>query len=377
MKKLKKNYTVLIAIVAIILVSSIGLYFLNKSMKSEKSTKIVTYTIPESEKIFVNGIITPEQSKDLYLDATKGKVNSTSVKDGQVIKKGDTLFTYKNDQITEQITQLKYQLKTSEAQRKELLAQKDAQEKAQKEAIKNQALLAANGGQQSASTISPSNGSTISTTAIDNQISSYRDQLKSLKGKEYVTITAPIDGKVTLHEETSNMTSPYITLNSVNFNIKGTVNEKDKPKIKENQVAEILVLSTNTNIKGKVLTIGDRPVSAQAVALPTSTGASSGNSSMSSYDVLLSLDSQDNLTDGFHIQATIKLEDKGVEIPKSAAVKSGDKSYVFKVVNKKLVKVEVAYTEEGDNLKISSGLSQNDEIVEKPNDGMKEGMSVE
>ncbi|WP_326512283.1 efflux RND transporter periplasmic adaptor subunit [Clostridium intestinale] len=372
MKKLKKNHIILIAIAVIILATSIGFYLLKKNMQTPKSSKISTYTISSGEKVFVNGIIGPEGTEDIYLDATKGKVDKVSVKDGQVIKKGDNLLTYKNEQVTEQINQINSQLKASKSQREELLAQKKAQE----EAIKNQALLASqNPTEDKATNTSNINSSLVSTASIDSQISAYEEQLASLKNKEYAGINAPIDGRVILHGESNNMTSPYITIESVNFYIKGTVNEKDQPKLKENQLAEIIILPTNKKITGKVTTVGNRPVT-NNIAIANATAATAG-ANISNYEVIITLDSQENLTNGFHVQATIKLDDKGVEIPKTSILKEGEESYVFKVLDKKLVKQVITYSEDGEKARVTSGLSEGDEIAENPNDEMKEGISVE
>lgn len=374
MKKLKKNQIIIAVILVIILVSSIGFYLMKKNMGVKKSTKIETYTISPGDKVFVNGVIAPEATESIYLDATKGNVDKVSVKDGQVVKKGDTLFTYKNDQVTEQISQINTQLKSSKAQRQELLAQKKAQE----EALKNkQALLASqNPKEETALNTQGTNTQDISTKSIDIQISSYEEQLSSLKNKEYSTVAAPIDGRVILYEASNNMTSQYMTIESVNFHIKGTVNEKDQTKIKENQGAEIIVLPTNKTVTGKVITIGSRPLTAE-MSIASAAATTTSNSNISNYEVIIALDSQEALTNGFHVQATIKLEDKGIEIPKTSVLKEGEESYVYKVQDKKLVKQVITYTEAEDKIIVNSGLNENDEIAEKPNEETKEGMAIE
>lgn len=375
MKKIKKQYIIFLIIFTVIIASSIGFYLLKKNLKTNKEPKVELYTIVPGEKVFVNGIITPEQTESVYLDATKGTVNTVSVKDGQVVKKGDILFSYKNEQITEQINQTNLQLTASKNQKKELLAQ----QKAQEEALKNQALLAnqnldsENKGSENLNTQNLSQQS-LSTSSIDSQISLYEEQINSLKKKEYSTVTTPIDGKVILHDATNSMGSPYITIESINFYVKGSINEKEQPKLKENQIADIIVLSTNKTLKGKITNIGNRPLSAEL----TIKDAASANSNISSYEVNISLDSQEEITNGFHVQATIKLMDNGIEIPKSAILQDGNEYYVFKAVDKKLVKQVITYTEgSSDKVVVNSGLSENEEIAIKPNEEMKEGMAIE
>ncbi|MGL5244177.1 MAG: efflux RND transporter periplasmic adaptor subunit, partial [Sarcina sp.] len=218
-----------------------------------------------------------------------------------------------------------------------------------------------------------------STEGMDEQIKALEKQLKTLKDKEYITIKAPISGKVILHEGEKNPMSPYMTVESLNYYIKGNVSEKDQHKLKENQDVDVTVLSTNTNLKGKIKLVGDRPVSSPIPSgLETAATGAAGNN-MSYYLVNINLDEQGKATNGFHVQATVNLEKEPVKIPKTSIVKDENGDYVFKSVDKKLVKQPINYSEENetDQVIVSNGLDENDEVVTKVNDTMKEGMSVE
>src|SRR5690606_21623217 len=99
---------------------------------------------------------------------------------------------------------------------------------------------------------------------------------------------------------------------------------------------------------------------------------------LSFYEVKISLDSQDNLINGFHVQAVVELSDSPIEIPKTSLIEEEGKTYVYKVVDNLLVKQEITYKEgESDKVIVDSGLSEEDQIVELPTEEMKEGMPVE
>lgn len=373
---MKKKYIIIIITIVVILASSLGFYFLKKNMESKNTTTMEIYTIPVSEKVFINGVISPKNSKKIYLDPTKGELDKVSVKNGDTVKKGDTLFTYKNNQVSEQIEQLKLQLTSAKDQKKEMLNQNEEIKKqmleAQKQTANNPSPMAVEAGK--------AEQKGISTSSIDGQIKLYEKQLKSLKDKEYTTVTAPIDGKVILNESEKNPNMPYITVDSTEYYVNGNVSEKDQPKLKNDQIAEINILSTNENINGKVKTIGSDPVdSAMAMgSAPTAQGAGASNN-MSYYSVDIDLDSQEKLTEGFHVQATIKLEGKPISIPKKAVLKDNDEEYVFKNVDGKLVKQKIiSEAKEGsDEVIVTSGLSENNEVITNPTNDMKEGMPVE
>jgi HlyD family secretion protein len=362
---MKKNYIHFLVIFIIIIICCVGLYSYEKITNiSNKSVKITVYTLPEKEKVFINGIITPEKIENIFLDNAEGSVNKVSVTDGQIVKKGDILFRYKNAQITAQIDQDNQQISSNNYQKK-LLLDKQAQ-------VKNQIGQAK--GADSATSVQI-NTYQDQIDSIQNQINTYRDQIKSLKLKEYTTITAPIDGEVILNGSEKDLTKSFIVIESTTFYIKGTVNEIDQSKLKENQSADILIFSTNKILTGKVSRIENRPTTEDLNTQVASIGSSSN---LSYYNVIINLDSQENLTNGFHVQATVKMPQNDIKIPKNAILEEYGSKYVFKVVNKKLVKQKITYEESNSSeVVVSSGVQENDSIALNVTKDMKEGMSAE
>jgi len=403
---MKKKHIIFISIIGLIIIFGIIAYVFknNKTLSSSKSEAIVLYTIPTKEKVFVNGVIVPEKTENIYRDESKGSINKVSITDGQIVKKGAALFTYKNDLITDQIDEANVLITTSNNQKKKLL-DKQAEAKTllakQKEDAKQQVTKqqqAADSQRQQAAVEAGVDIASIASVPVDSAsivasltantealISSYPDQIdavqtqidsasnqvKKLKTKEFTNITAPIDGKVILND-TNDMTKAYITIEATTYYVKGSINEKDQIKLKENQEVDILIFATNKTLTGKVKSVGKSPASADAAAQATTGGAS-----ISYYDANVALDSQENIVNGFHVQATVRLEGEEMKIPTSSLIEEAGKQYVFKVVNKKLVKLVVTSKKSTESeVIVLSGLKENDSIAKTAKD-MKEGISVE
>ncbi|MDO4578186.1 MAG: efflux RND transporter periplasmic adaptor subunit [Clostridium perfringens] len=376
---MKKKYIIAIVTVVILAGVGVGSYFLKQSMNKESVATMEIYTVPSTDKVFVNGKIEPEKVENIFLDATKGTVDKVEVENGDVVEKGDTLFTYKNDQVQSQVEQLELQLNSAKSQKEEINKQ-NAEAKKQLEDLKKAGLenQIPQGGQMP--NLGQNAGGEISTGSVDEQIKLLEKQIKALKDKEYYKVTAPIGGKVILAESSTNPTQPYITVESGDYYISGSVNEKDQPKIKEGQEVQITILSTNKNINGKISSVGNTPID-NGASLASQTGAQGGaGGNMSYYEVKITPDSQEDLTNGFHVQASVNLDKKPIEIPKEAILSVDNEEFVFKNVDGKLVKQVITYSpKEGseDEVIVSSGLNEEDKIVSNPTPNMKEGMNVE
>jgi HlyD family secretion protein len=389
-KMMKKKHIIFISIIVLIILAGVIAYVVknNKSSAAKKAGDIVMYTIPDKEKIFVNGVIIPEKTDNIYLDPTKGIVNKVSIINGQEVKKGEVLFTYKNEMITDQIKEIEQQVTASsniknkllekEKQAKELLVKQKAEAKEllvkQKAEAKEQVVEVGGGNSYIGASLTASTEAEISSykdqiESVQTQIDAYQNQLKTLKGKEFTNVTASMDGKVLLNDSLD-PSKPYIVIETKSFYIKGSVNEKDQIKLKKDQLADILVFATNKTITGKLISVGDRPAVAEI-------NAAGGNGNISFYDANISLDSQENIISGFHVQATLQIEEGNIKIPKTSILEEASKSYVFKAVDKKLIKQEIKYEKsDTDDVVVLSGLKESDSITINTKD-MKEGLSVE
>ncbi|MGL5867877.1 efflux RND transporter periplasmic adaptor subunit [Clostridium chrysemydis] len=375
---MKKKYIGIIVCVVVIIAATIGMVLL-KNSSAKKEAKIETITIPSVEKVFINGKIVPNESKKIYLDIASGEVSSVSVKNGETVKKGDVLFTYKNDKLDTQIKDLELQLKSAKEQKSDLLKKKEELDKKAKEdkekleKIKNESLNsgkvpgAIEGVNPMAGSIS---GDSIDTQAIDKQINLLENQIKNLKSSKYKEVTAPINGIVTINKDNQNVQEPYMIIQSNNLYVDGVVNEKDQQKVKKNQKVDVSILANNKNIKGKIISVSDIPENSAASLDPKS------SQNMSFYKVDIDLDSQKGIVDGFHVQATVNLDEKDITIPKSAVLDENGKKYVYIVSDNKLKKAFVTVTEDKDNYIVKEGLNSGEKVVKTPDSTMKEGMEA-
>lgn len=328
LEKFKNKKILVVTITIVTLALCIGVFIYNKYNSNsddinETENTIETYTIADNEKIFINGKIIPTESKDFNMP-TEGEISKLNVTNGKIVKKGDLLFTTKNESILDKISSLKTQIS-------ELTVSN----------LENDPIISA-------------------------EINKLNDQVSTLNKKVYINTYAPFDGKVYLNEQ-SNMTDPsFMTVQSNTFYMKGLASEHDLAKLKIDDPAEVLILSTDQKIRGRVSFISDRPSPAEDIP--------NGNSSLSYYDIHISFENQENLVNGFHVQASIELIDTLSKIPTSALIKSEDETYIFESIDGILKKQIVEIVSSNNEFTvIKSGLDKNDVIVIYPLDNMKEG----
>ena len=387
---MKKKYLKYVVIGAIILVSTVAIYLVKVTSDNSqvKSSSIETTKIGDSsQKIYINGIIQPIENKNIYLDVSKGKVDTVSVTDGQAVNVGDVLFTYKNDTITSQIEEFNGQVSTYQNQKERLEnKKKDSNNKLTE---KKNSLSNLKSNPQDEMIITSIQSLEGEIQALETEISSYNDQLdtindsikeynkkiENLKKDESVEVKADISGVVDIVGSKEDYTNVFISITSNDLYIKGSVNEKYVEKLKKEQEAEVLVIANNSTIKAKVDEISKKPsVGSSAIGSSMDTSANS----LSNYDVTLLLDSQENILDGYHVQATIFEEEEELKIPKEAIIEENGETFVYKVEDGVLKKQTVEYKDsENDDVKILSGLEEGEEVVTNPSDDTKEGMKYE
>lgn len=387
---MKKKYLKYVVIGAIILVSTVSIYLVKAASDNSqvKSSSIETTMVGDSsQKIYINGMIEPIENKNIYLDASKGKVDTVSVTDGQAVNVGDVLFTYKNDTITSQIEDFNGQISTYQTQKERLEnKKKDSNNKLTE---KKNSLSNLKSNPQDEITMASIQSLEGEIQALETEISSYNDQLdtindsikecnkkiENLKKDESVEVKADISGVVAILGSKDDYTNVFISISSNDLYIKGSVNEKYVEKLKKEQEAEVLVIANNSTIKAKVDEISKKPSNgSSAIGASMDTSANS----LSNYDVTLLLDSQENILDGYHVQATIFEEEKELKIPKEAIIEENGETFVYKVEDGALKKQNVEYEDsENDDAKILSGLEEGEEVVTNPTEDTKEGMKYE
>lgn len=335
LSKLKNKKMLYLSILVIIGLGVGGLYvkdtYFAKKDISTNSNNIETYTIADNEKVFINGVILPIKSKN-FSPTTQGEISKLNVTNGKIVKEGDFLYTIKNQSILDEVEELKSQLSTLKS------------------------------------------NNSVEDPTLKAEILKLESQISTLSQKAYTNVNAPFDGKVYLDEDQENNEQQQfiMTLQSNEFYMKGQVSEQDLPKLQIDDPVDVLILSTNQKVTGRISSISDRPSSSTEVA------SSNGQLPLSYYDISISFDNQDNLVNGFHVQANIEIQDSTCKIPSSAILRDkNEKPYVFESLNGILKKQIVQIQSQNDEYTIvKGGLEKKDVILRYPSPEMKEGDNI-
>lgn len=394
---MKKKYITITIIATIIIASTIGFCFLKKSIKDKTVNKAEYYKIASVEKVFINGVLIPRESESIYIDSTKGEIREVHVSNGQVVNAGDNLFTYNNPTTEAQIEEISEQITANENSKvsinnkltsaKNNLAEKENQLKK----LKNQLEEFNFEDQLQADNISMNIQQTnAEVSAYKEQVSAYEEQIdnvnitlnslynkkEKLSAEKSFVVTAPISGIIVLSSNEKDYTQPYIIIESEELIVKGVVSEKDYSKIKVDDDISVSIISTNETIDGKILEIDDRPVSNTELSLSQVTQTT--NTNVSYYSVLITLNSQENLINGFHSQGKVTLGDDTIKVFKTSIINEEGKSYVFVDKYGILDKVEISIKkEDGEYVIVESGLNANDVVMKNPTSETKAGIKVE
>ncbi|MBC2577351.1 efflux RND transporter periplasmic adaptor subunit [Peptostreptococcus russellii] len=327
-----------IAIVAVIVIVASGIVISNKQHEEEQNA-IHTYTIPENEKIFINGLIVPKQSKDI-MGPANGVTPDIRVSNGQSVKKDDVLYIVKDEAAIEEIASIKTQLKNLISEKKGLKSDDPA------------------------------------ITAINGQIATLNTSLSAANAKAYTKVKAPFDGKVYLNNNQNQTPDSNIlmTVQTTDYVMNGQISEQDLSKIKSDMTADITILSTGDTVKGRVSYISDRPIASSAPQASTAGGEAGSSESISFYNIVFSLDTQEGIVDGYHAQSVIEVNTDKHKIPSEAIINDGSEVYVFIESEGYLKKVNVEIlSESGQYAVVTGDLNQDDVVVKNPTKKMKDG----
>ncbi|HCS93864.1 MAG TPA: efflux RND transporter periplasmic adaptor subunit [Bavariicoccus seileri] len=355
-KKRKLWIGLVIALTALAIVAIIVVKFMNVDSKTMESQEIVGeqteyYIVPSVEQVYINGVITPNQSEEFMADNEKGEVQNLTVQNGDSVAKGDVLFEYfsqaTQDQVDELVNQINQQetARANQAYKNQIEINKFWQTP-EEERTMTAAELDAN----------------YNTWDMDAEINAQYDALENLKAKTVEIVYAPFAGVVEI-PSTKTAETPVLRLVSQDFYLSGTVNEKDLERLAIDQAADITVNSTGTVITGKVATIGQNPSTGDETNSADMMG-SSGSTSMSTYPVRLTVDTTEGIKNGYHVQASINLEDQQISIPKEAVQTDGDRTYVLANEFGTIIEKDIKLGEEqGEEVVVTSGLSAEDYVV--------------
>ena len=330
-----------VVVIAIFMAVFFGIKIKNSmSNENEKAQVPEIYNVPEKEKIIIDGKVMPGKSKDFFAEPSKGEIENIAVEDGQKVDQGQVLFTYKNENISPEIDNLKEQLTTKEEELKVI----------QDETLKK---------------------------TMEEEITKLNDKIKIIEDKSSYSVEAPFAGKVYISHQNSseNDPTPIMTLDSEDLYVKGQASEQDLSKINLNQEVQVMVNSTKEKVKGKVTFIGERP------SVDKITSKKDSKQGLSYYDIKVNfLENQDlkNIKNGFHVQTTIEVLNNPIKVPYTALLQQDEKRFVYKVIDGIVYKQEVKTGETNNEFAvITEGVGEKDKIIKSVNNkNIKEGENI-
>jgi HlyD family secretion protein len=278
-----------------------GMKYLNKE-DTQLAASYVTSLVRKGTievKISGTGSIQPSARETLKTN-TAGTVAKVNYKQGDIVKKGDILITYEEEDISSQVSSKEIDLKKKKLELTDL--QTKYKEAADDEARESLVL-------------------SIKKQQLD--IETAQEDITSLKSDKSIDpIRAPIDGMLaTFDVEAGDSISPNGELGEiVNFaqlQMVVGIDELDISKVKLAQEAQILVEALpDDTFTGKVVSIADEGTASNGVA---------------SFDVTINLTKADNLKVGMSAEATIMTASKSdaLYVPIEAVQSSQGKYFVM------------------------------------------------
>lgn len=326
----------------------------NETLTEEDPFGIEYFYVPAIDQIFVNGMVTPEESQEFHQDTTLGRLSDLEVENGQIVEEGTILYSYTNEELQKDITQL-----YNEAARLETNRANTAYK--QQLAIDRWYEMEVEERSQTLEEIMMD----FNLYELDSQIAEAYSNIAMMEENVYTEVLAPFKGKIVIPEE-KKADIPLLKLISETFYVSGTLNEKDLEKVSIGQATDITVISNGYTTTGKVSFVDTTPT--------TENSDPYGGSTMSQYPVKLSFDSLENIVNGYHVQATINLEDNLILIPDEAIHTEGDVTYVlvndFGSVVRRVINIG---EKTADGVPVTSGLEAEDEIILSSEVELQEG----
>lgn len=319
--KSKKKIIIPIVVIAAIVVVVLAVYFKKKKSYSDYSDgDITTYDdsgINLDGGSYFSAVIEPQESK--YVDADSDReIDEIFVSQGDTVKAGDQLFSYKTKDVTLQIEQAKIEMEGYDATISDSNAQiKDLQNQ------KTQAVNEAKANGQPTTTVEYQYDSQVQdlNTSIKNaQLSKKKTQatIDDLNKKVSNSIvTSPIDGTISeINASTSSTTGSsghLITiLSSGAYQVKGTVDELNVGSLQAGM--DVIIHSRVDQDKtwtGKITKVETDGASSSDSSQSSYMGGSTDGTAQGAtkYTFYASLDTTDDLLLGQHVLVEVDYGD--------------------------------------------------------------------
>jgi HlyD family secretion protein len=392
-KKVTKKQQVIFSILAGIigLAGIVGAFFYSQNKADEQQEgKYQVVTIEQTSPLIIKGTVIAERTQSFYYDPSKGGIAELFVHNEQEIKANTPLFSYENLAIQDQLVEQQQMLE------KLNLAVHNAQQNLDNACIKKQELQ----NQLDEATISYDNADNSTTEgqqlrleeqakkeqyqeAISTQeevilqaqqtldaayvdLSGANVTIENTQNKEVTNVFNQDAGIVIVNEEGKNNSSiPYIQVVSKETVIEGKVTEYDYERLNKDMEVAINFLHDNSKIAGTISEINPLPDISEINADVT-------QASIATYSFKVKPEETSHY--GYNCQISVELDE--LRIPKSSIISKNGQEIVYIVENGKTKKTRVTIERKDDLFIVLEGLKEKDQIIENPDDSLKDGQEV-
>ena len=398
--KRKKQIRLTIGFVVACIVIAIGATIFSITRSTKQTEEKGDYQVAKIEKsapLLFNGVAQPKESRTFTLDPTLGTLETIHVKNNQQVKAGEVIATYKNETIADQVTQQeqglnKLNMAVSSAQngynsavnkKNELANQYNQVNKILQEQQTTNPEAASETAAQLAQLKEAYDaaGDAVEQAkqGIDSANLEYSDAQKAiaqLKEKVNTKVTAPFDGIVYVDQNGKTQANvPYATLVSPGTVVQASVTEYDYNKIKQGQKVEVMPANDERKIEGTITNISTLPESASATpSLSAAVSGGSSNSSSSTSSYAFTVETAEEIHNGFSVQVAIHFNQ--ITVPKEVVVARDGKQYVYTYKDGKAHLTEVTVKDQGANYLVEKGLAMGDKYILNPDKKLKDNQEV-
>lgn len=349
--KFLKNKRNIFVVLSVLSICGIGIVldkdFMDKSItrviaNEELQDKSLLYSIPSSDKVFINGIVKPEKSQVFEpYSQDNGTMENIKVQSGEFVDKGTLLFSYRNKD--KELDSLKKEKEVSSAESKIKELQKNATDN-REEII-----------------------------YLSTKVKDLKREIEQIKSDVVSNVYAPFAGEVHIeavsNDDDTRRDEVRIILDERQYYLDALVTEQDLSKLIIGSSVDVYMFATKSDRNGTITDVSKRPVNMGV----------EDNANLSKYSVKIEFSSQEELVNGYHAQAKLTTRLDKIEIPVTAIMEEEDKKFVLVnemgVAKKREIKSD--YTDTASVAVVISGLNEGEEIVKDiKNSKIKEGDSL-
>lgn len=356
------------------------------------------YTVTKQEPTSIDGKVSLTTDQVYYINPELGELNHLFVKDGQKVKKGETLFNYRQEKVTQEIEDAQRNVRRLMRNRQEAIQQLADMTGKTYDNYGNELVgyWAANGQyyyEVAADTkttkesgfkeiIGPGEGNYMPTNEgeasiqeLNDQIEDLQIQVERLENQDQLNVKAKADGVVKVDRDgEDNPSTPLVRVVSNKVSIVGEVGEYDFYALREDMPVKVHVNAENRDIEGRLVSFDDVPKSqmptGQEDALNTT--KQEGTAGNSRYGFTVAID--EFIQPGYSVKVQIGLD--GVMVPQDAQVTDakGD-PIVFVYRDGKAHKVSLTMDQQGTSKVAVNGIKEGDQLILNPYN-LKDGQDV-